>query len=242
MTDIRHITLDAMDTIIFLNTPPSVIYGDVLQRILKRDFPRLREDKSVFSDYWQKAMEKVKILTPEGVDKFSYPHHRCGFWGMLFEEMFRDLDVSLDYLEMYCEIVFPEFLKPLYWDIEPSLADFTAQAQKRNISLSVISNWDDRLPVLLENLGIKKYFQNIVTSAGAGYEKPSSRIFSFFYEEARKVQPDLEKSRILHIGDKEREDFRGALHFGFHSVLYGTEEESHSISRLSDVFRKKMFA
>ncbi len=233
MTDIRHITLDAMNTILFLNTPPTVIYGDVLRKILKRDFPRL-EEPAVFRVYWQKAMERGMATLPEGVDKFSYPHHRCGFWGVLFEEMFWDLDISQDYLDIFCKIVFPEFLKSEYWELEPTLLDFIAEAQKRRIFLSVVSNWDDRLPVLLENLGIKKYFQTIVTSARAGYEKPSSRIFSFFYEEAKEGQPDLEKSQILHIGDKEKEDFRGALNFGFHSLLYGTKGQG--ISRLSDVF------
>ena len=78
----------------------------------------------------------------------------------------------------------------------------------------VISNWDNRLPPLLVDLGPSSYFDAIFVSGCEGFQKPDSRIFS------RAAQAlDLCADSILHIGDSQNEDVKGAEEAGFMALL-----------------------
>ena len=99
--------------------------------------------------------------------------------------------------------------------------------------LAVISNWDDRLRVLLESLAIAHQFEVIIVSAEVGHTKPSPEIFRSAAE-ALQLPPD----DILHVGDSEKEDHQGALAAGFQSRwLYRDSAEpiGHSITSLEDL-------
>ena len=73
----------------------------------------------------------------------------------------------------------------------------------------VVSNWDDRLPVLLEGLGLARFFEAIVYSAGVGAEKPFPAIFHHALDHL-----ELPPEQVIHIGDRQREDVEGAQAVG----------------------------
>jgi len=103
----------------------------------------------------------------------------------------------------------------------------------RKMRLAVISNWDDRLRVLLESLAIAHQFEVIIVSAEVGHTKPLLEIFQTAAE-ALQLPPD----GILHVGDSEKEDHQGALAAGFQSRWLcrdGTEPIGHSITSLEDL-------
>ncbi|GMU63981.1 MAG: hypothetical protein AMXMBFR36_02550 [Acidobacteriota bacterium] len=77
------------------------------------------------------------------------------------------------------------------------------------VRLAVISNFDERLPRLLERLDLASQFEVIVWSQAVGVEKPHPRIFETALERLG-VAP----ARALHVGDRAREDVEGALGAG----------------------------
>jgi len=82
------------------------------------------------------------------------------------------------------------------------------------LHLAIVSNWDTRLPRLLEGLGLAKWFEVIMPSALARCAKPDPDIF-------RQVltQMGLEPGQALHIGDREEDDVAGAIAAGVSPVL-----------------------
>jgi putative hydrolase of the HAD superfamily len=77
----------------------------------------------------------------------------------------------------------------------------------------VVSNWDERLPPLLAELGLGDYLDAVVYSAAVGTEKPDPRIFL-----ETLAQLGVEPSEGLHVGDSLREDVEGALAAGMEAL------------------------
>jgi REG-2-like HAD superfamily hydrolase len=93
----------------------------------------------------------------------------------------------------------------LFDDVLPALE----LARSRNLKLGIISNWDERLKSLLEQLGLISWFDLVLVSGEFGAHKPDPKIFQ---HAARHFQVEAEE--VLHIGDSEREDIAGATQAG----------------------------
>lgn len=86
--------------------------------------------------------------------------------------------------------------------------------------MGVISNFDQRLESILEDVQIRQYFAFVLTSYDFGIEKPSLLIF----EEALRLIKNLQEEEILpqeamHIGDRVDNDYFGAKSAGWNALL-----------------------
>lgn len=112
----------------------------------------------------------------------------------------------------------PEFFVALYnhfagpdpWWVFPDVIPALRMLQGRGVRLAVVSNWDPRLRPLLRALKLADYFEVIVVSGEVGWHKPDARLFEYAAERLG-LPPD----RILHVGDSEEADVRGALRAGW---------------------------
>ena len=83
--------------------------------------------------------------------------------------------------------------------------------------VAVISNWDERLPLLLEDLGVAQYLDAVVVSGEVGHEKPDTQIFDLARQQLG-VPADGAR-RCVHVGDSWSRDVRGATASGFEAVF-----------------------
>ena len=97
----------------------------------------------------------------------------------------------------------------LYDDV-PSILECLAE---EGLETAVISNWDSRLPGLLQELGVADSLEPIVYSAGVGFEKPHPGIF-----ESALASLGLEPEDVLHVGDSRRRDVEGAQAVGMSAL------------------------
>ena len=58
----------------------------------------------------------------------------------------------------------------------------------------------------------------MIFSDEVGVSKPNIKIFEYLYENTQKIK-QLEKSKIIHVGDNIKADYEGALKFGFDAKL-----------------------
>jgi putative hydrolase of the HAD superfamily len=79
--------------------------------------------------------------------------------------------------------------------------------------MAIISNWDSRLPALIDRLGIRHYFETLTVSALVGYEKPHPAIFQIALERA-----SLEPHQALYIGDDIVLDYHAARKAGMYAL------------------------
>jgi putative hydrolase of the HAD superfamily len=117
----------------------------------------------------------------------------------------------------------------LYDDVFPALEALTG----RGLKLAVISNWDDRLRLLLQNLRLDRFFDAIEVSGESGFHKPAPEIFH------RAIQTlGLPANTVLHVGDSPLEDFEGAERAGLRALLIrrkGRQSAGTAISSLLEL-------
>ena len=85
---------------------------------------------------------------------------------------------------------------------------------ERGLRAGVVSNWSDRLPGLLEGLGLTRYFEVLTVSAIVGHTKPDRRIF-----EAALARFGVPAGQALHVGDDPLNDLAGARRAGLGALL-----------------------
>jgi putative hydrolase of the HAD superfamily len=83
--------------------------------------------------------------------------------------------------------------------------------------MGVVSNFDHRLPHILEHLEIVEYFEFVMLPAEAGAAKPDRRIF----DAALEVLGDV-SGHVVYVGDRAVEDVAGARGAGLVPIQVGS--------------------
>ena len=117
-----------------------------------------------------------------------------------------------------CEKFFPElyerFASAKVWRVFDDVRPALLRLKEQGIKLGVISNWDERLRPLLDQLNLTSFFDAIAISCEVGQCKPSSEIF---HEALRQI--GFPGAEVLHVGDNQIEDVEGAKAAGLQAVI-----------------------
>ena len=135
------------------------------------------------------------------------------WWYMLVKSVVVDLGELDDFDEMFDDL-WHRFASPDYWRVFNGVEETLAACRERDWRLYVLSNWDERLRILLEAMPLHDYFDHLIISAEAGVEKPDRRIF-----ELLEYHADVKGDAILHIGDSHYHDIAGAGALGWQTKL-----------------------
>jgi putative hydrolase of the HAD superfamily len=105
------------------------------------------------------------------------------------------------------------------WDLYEEVTGVLELLRSSGLRLGVLSNFDERLEVILEDLGVRGFFDTVVFSSGTGTRKPDPAIFRLAAEGL-----GLEPEEIIHVGDSYAEDYLGAIQAGMKAVLLDRDE------------------
>jgi putative hydrolase of the HAD superfamily len=145
--------------------------------------------------------------------RFGNFNHGREEWAALVDATFSGLVEETPSQTFFPEL-YDRFREARSWrifdDVLPTLNALAAL----DLRLGIISNWDDRLGPLLDQLGLSKFFEAIVISCDVGFPKPSPVIFE---HTSKKLGVALEQ--ILHVGDSLETDIAGAQSAGCAAVL-----------------------
>jgi putative hydrolase of the HAD superfamily len=196
LKDIRAVTFDAGGTLI--EPWPSVghIYAEVAAQQGYGNFPP-EELNRRFIQAWRSRAD------------FGYTKKE---WAAVVDETFAGLAAQPPSGTFFREL-YEQFTRTSAWRIYDDVRSTLEGLSAAGIRLGVISNWDERLRPLLNELGLAKYFDVIVVSCEAGCTKPAKEIFALA---ARSF--GLPSGQILHVGDGAREDVQGAQAAGFQTA------------------------
>ncbi len=159
---------------------------------------------------WQ---ELACSATP-GHDRFrAHPEGARGFWQRFLERIAEHLEAPPPSRFAAAEL-YHRFGSPEAWEVYPEVARTLSTLRERGFRLGIISNWDERLPALLDQLGLTPSFDAIAISSDIGVEKPDRRIFAAALERL-----GVEPAAALHVGDSQIEDAEGAIAAGMEAVL-----------------------
>ncbi len=166
------------------------------------------------------ARHGVKNLSPEKINhqfraawraKTNFNHTRED-WAALMETTFAGLTQEQPSRTFFPEL-YDRFGAPEAWYIFDDVVPALEVLATIGMRLAVISNWDERLQPLLQQLELSDYFETILVSCEVGFAKPSPVIFE---QAAKKL--GLPPESILHVGDNFTADVQGARGAGFRAI------------------------
>lgn len=117
------------------------------------------------------------------------------------------------------DALFLENRPEIIWKEIPSILKKIKDSGKTaNILSNTAFIHGNSLREVLKGLDLAQYFDFMIFSDEVGVSKPNIKIFEYLYENTQEIK-QLEKSKIIHVGDNSKADYEGALKFGIHAEL-----------------------
>lgn len=214
---IKAVFFDAGGTLL---TPfPSV--GGVYAQVARRHGV-IANDGEIDSRF--KAAWKIHRASRQTVDK--------AWWHSVVSTVFKDH--HFDNFDLFFEDVYLAFEKKESWKVFDDVFPTLQQLKERSLQTALLSNWDSRLPALLDKLGLSSYFDRQFISFGMNLMKPNPLFFKHALE-----QMDLHPMEVIHIGDDLEEDVKAAEAAGIRAYLIDRQTRplnSRMLKSLDEIF------
>lgn len=201
----KGIFFDAGNTLLRVHPSIGVIYSEAAKMFGAHVEPERIEHS--FKELWNKT---APLVSNEG-HRLTYEKER-DWWKYLVFEVFRDLIEFKDF-DQFFDHLYHKFEQSDSWRLYEDVPEVLDQLKAERLVLAIVSNWDTRLPSLVEQLGIAAFFETIVISAHVGYEKPHPTIFQIALDNT-----GLSAADVLYIGDDPYLDYQAARKAGLHSL------------------------
>jgi putative hydrolase of the HAD superfamily len=197
----KTIFFDAMGTLFHLPKGVGHHYALVGNRLgLELDATAL--DRA-FAISWEQMPPRAAIDGPrEDDDK--------GWWCELVNQVIERVAPAMPELDRdaFFEVAYSHFAEAGVWELYPEVYEILETLQ-RHFQLAVISNFDGRLRVILEQFGVARFFGRIFVSSELGADKPDPLIYRRALQLAG-VAPN----EGLYVGDDPERDWKGAAAAG----------------------------
>lgn len=157
------------------------------------------------------------------------------WWKDLVQRIFEPYGRFARFDEYFSDL-FLYFSRAAAWSLYPEAPEALAALKERGLTLAVVSNFDSRLPPILEGLGIASLFDSVILSSRVGYAKPAPEIF---HEALNRYR--LKGDEALHVGDSRQKDVAGAKAAGLSAILLDRHDRAASdsvprVRNLTEIF------
>ena len=198
---LKAIFVDAAGTLFYLPRGVGYHYALVARDLgLKWDSAQL--DRA-FNNAWNARPERAPIEGPRENDDKDW-------WRQLVNLVLDETSPTLGELDRdnFFEIAYEHFAEAGVWELYPEVVEVLEKLSPR-FQLAVISNFDGRLRMILEQLGVSKFFKHVFLSSELGADKPDPEIFRLALNVIR-----LQPNEVLHVGDDPQRDWKAGTAAG----------------------------
>ena len=217
---IRAVLFDAAGTLLAPREPVGESYA------------RLARDYDVELSAWRvgEAFRRIfsqaePMVFPEAKPEES-PSLERDWWKRVVRSTFLAADSTKRFsdFDAFFERLWARFAAPDSWLLRPGSRELLARLRTRGLRIGVVSNFDRRLPAILEGLGLTAQLDVIVLPSDARAAKPDRRIFALALERI-----GVAAAEALFVGDDEQLDLEGARAAGLRAV------DATALATLSDL-------
>lgn len=224
MARIRGVTLDAAGTLIAVRRPVGDTYAE-LARAYGGVLDRRRLDAAFHAIF-----PSMPPLAFAGLSGAALASAERDWWRQLVRRVVTPAG-GVPEFDAYFEALYAHFAAPQAWRSLGNAPRVLATLRDAGLRLAVVSNFDSRLPGILDGLGIGESLDALLWSSAAGAAKPVPRIFEAALEALR-----LAPEEALHVGDRVRIDVAGARAAGMGAVLVDHGEcRTEDVVRITDI-------
>ena len=151
------------------------------------------------------------------------------WWRQLVKLVLDETSPTLGELDRdnFFEIAYEHFTEAGVWELYPEVLDVLEKLSPR-FQLSVVSNFDGRLRMILEQLGVSKFFKQVFLSSELGADKPDPEIFRRVLNVIR-----LQPNEVLHVGDDPERDWKAGTAAGL--SIFQLDRKKNSLRDLLSV-------
>ena len=209
----KAIFFDAAGTLFYLPRGVGYHYALVANELgLKWDSAKL--DRA-FQNAWSAMPRREAIDGPRENDDKDW-------WRQLVDLVIDEVAPSLNELDRdnFFEIAYEHFAEAGVWELYPEVFEVLENLAPR-FQLAVVSNFDGRLRMILEQLGISRFFALVFLSSELGADKPDPEIFR---RALGVIQ--LSPNEVLHAGDDPERDWKAAREAGLSSFQLDRKKNS----------------
>jgi putative hydrolase of the HAD superfamily len=214
---IKAIFFDAAGTLFYLTKTVgdhyALVGGEIALKLNAKQLDR------AFHTAWKQMPRRPAIDGPRDNDD-------KGWWRELVDLVLDQVAPSLSELDRdnFFEIAYEHFAEAGVWELYPEVPGVLEQLQPR-FQLAVISNFDGRLRLILQHLGISKFFRHVFVSSELGADKADPEIYR------RALQfIDLKPNEVLHVGDDPERDWEAASAAGL--SIFRLDRQKNSLRDL----------
>lgn len=172
---------------------PARRLGDAFARVARRAPPAVfpgaapERVRALEKDWWRDVVRGT-IRAADGTARFAD-------FDAFFEELWK------------------RYAEATAWRTRPGARDALLALRARGIATGVVSNFDGRLPAILEGLELAALLDVVALPSRAGAAKPDARIFAWALEQLRTAPGEA-----AFVGDDPERDLAGARRLGLRAV------------------------
>lgn len=185
---------DATGTLIEMSTSVGEVYAELAARF-EVALPAWRLD-----DAFRRIISNAP---PRGIDGKSVSEREANeveWWTERVRQTFQATDstVRIEDLRGFGRALFDTYCEASRWRTLPGIPQTLARLAAAGHPMGIVSNFDHRLPVILEAMDINMFFSVVEIPSKHGARKPDRRLF-----EAAATTLARELGELVYIGDDE---------------------------------------
>ena len=186
------LVFDATGTLFEAVASVGEVYHDVA-RDFGVDLPAWRLD-----DAFARIMKNAPTRGTDGDSREARCTAEFQWWSEIIRQTFQATDSTarFDDFRAFAKALFETYRSGDAWRLRPGILSLLETLDQENRRLAIASNFDHRLPDVLEALKIKHFFKSITLPSDLGHAKPDRAIFE---HAARTLGAEV--NQLVYIGD-----------------------------------------
>lgn len=222
---IRAVLFDATGTLIHLRESVGETYAR-LARPYGVDLTAAQLDAA-----FARAFRRMPPMAFPGVAAERIPDRERQWWRDLVMATFREADATQRFTDFdRCfALLFDHYAEHAAWELAPAARETLADLRQRGRRTGIVSNFDYRLPRILDAFGLTPLLDVVILSADAGAAKPDPRIFAVAVQRL-----GVRASEAVYVGDDADDDIAGARAAGLHAVDVASLRTLRALAALVD--------
>jgi putative hydrolase of the HAD superfamily len=206
-TPCKAVFFDAEGTLFHVRSSVGEIYAKVAESHCVKADPR------VLNARFEDALANGLPFSSSGNSLEARQKAERDWWTEIVASVFHDLGPFRNFSAFFDD-VFEAFRGSEGWHLYPDTLEVLKFLRIQGLSMSIISNFDFRLEGVTLALGIRCFFDGLMTPGQAGAVKPDPKIFQSALNAL-----GVTASQAVHVGDSMKSDVEGAKAAGITPIL-----------------------